>query len=48
MVLAMCWPMSALPTVTVTLPSLPIAAQTVGSRLAPAAANDLPISGNAA
>ena len=34
MVLAMCWPISALPTVTVTLPSWPIAYQTLGSKLA--------------
>ena len=34
MVLAMCWPMSALPTVTQTLPSFPMATQTVGSALA--------------
>ena len=42
MVLAMCWPMSALATVTTTLPSLPIAYQAVGSKLAGAAAKDSP------
>ena len=38
MVEAMCWPMSALPQVTVTMPSGAIEYQTLGSKL-PAAAN---------
>ena len=45
MVLAMCWPMSALPTVTFTLPSWPIAYQMVGSKLAVVAANASLIAG---
>ena len=45
MVLAICWPMSALPTVTHDLAVVRIEAQTVGSILAPAAASDLPIFG---
>ena len=47
-VLAMCWPMSALATVTTTLPSLPIAYQTAGSILAVVAPNASLISGSAA
>ncbi|MET4765032.1 hypothetical protein ABH970_005404 [Bradyrhizobium ottawaense] len=39
MVEAMCWPMSALPQVTVTRPSGEIAYQTLGSKLAGAAAD---------
>src|SRR4029077_16152681 len=45
MVLAMCWPMSALPTVTHTLPSWPMATQMLGSILAAVAANVSPILG---
>src|ERR1700687_5095650 len=37
MVGAMCWPISALPQVTVTIPSGPIEYQTLGSKLAAAA-----------
>ncbi len=37
MVEAMCWPMSALPQVTVTMPSGAIEYQTLGSKLAGAA-----------
>ncbi len=47
MVLAMCWPMSALPTVTQTLPSGLMDAQTVGSALAAVAASASPIFGAA-
>jgi len=47
MVLAMCWPMSALPTVTQTLPSGLIATQMLGSVLAAVAASDSPILGAA-
>ncbi len=41
MVEAMCWPMSALPQVTVTRPSGAIEYQTLGSKLAGAAASAL-------
>ena len=44
MVLAMCWPISALPTVTHTLPSGLIATQMLGSALAAVAASVSPIS----
>ena len=42
MVDAMCWPMSALPQVTVTRPSGAMAYQTLGSKLAGAACAALP------
>ena len=48
MVLAMCWPMSALPTVTTTVPSFPIAYHTVGSKLPVVAPNASLMSGSAA
>ena len=47
MVLEMCWPISALPTVTTTLPSLPMLYQAVGSKLAAVAACVPPILGRA-
>jgi len=47
MVLAMCWPMSALPTVTHTFPSLPMETHWVASTPAVVAANDSPIFGTA-
>jgi hypothetical protein len=45
MVLEICWPISALPTVTTTLPSWPIEYQTDGSKLALVAANASLIAG---
>src|ERR1700730_8557593 len=48
MVEAMCWPMSALPQVTVTSPSGAIEYQTLGSKLAGAAARAPAIAATAA